>query len=239
GISAADLAKIAAYAVMQEEFRKITNAASHTFTELTKGRSFTVNNKDAFLTMMDGAIGVKTGFTGKAGYCFVGALERDDRLLISVVLASGWPPHKTYKWNDTRLLMNYGLEAFQTLPLTEDISALPELPSLTVEDGQKTKVSLCYPEEKLKELAEMYLLRTGEETVTFTVEFYKNRLQAPVTPGEEVGELVIKLDGDCVKKIPVQTAEAVVPVDYRFYFENAVELFFSGEVISRLLQLLP
>lgn len=239
GISAADLAKIAAYAVKQEEFRKITNTASHTFTELTKGRSFTVNNKDAFLTMMDGAIGVKTGFTGKAGYCFVGALERDDRLLISVVLASGWPPHKTYKWNDTRLLMNYGLEAFQTLPLTEDISALPELPSLPVEDGQKTKVSLCYSEEKLKELAEMYLLRTGEETVTFTVEFYKNRLQAPVTPREEVGELVIKLDGDCVKKIPVQTAEAVVPVDYRFYFGNAVELFFSGEVISRLLQLLP
>jgi len=113
GITAADLAKLAAYAVKQEEFRKITNTASHTFTELTKGRSFTVNNKDAFLTMMDGAIGVKTGFTGKAGYCFVGALERNDRLLISVVLASGWPPHKTYKWSDTKLLMNYGLEDFQ------------------------------------------------------------------------------------------------------------------------------
>lgn len=239
GISAADLAKIATYAVKQEEFRKITNTASHTFTELTKGRSFTVSNKDAFLSMMDGAIGVKTGYTGKAGYCFVGALERDDRLFVSVVLASGWPPHKTYKWSDTRLLMNYGLEAFQTLPLIEDISALPELPSLTVKNGQKTEISLCYPEEKLKELTETRLLRTGEENVTYCVELNKNGLQAPVTAGEVVGELVIKLDGDCVKKIPVQTAEAVVPVDYLFCFKKTVKFFFSGEAFSTLRQLLP
>ena len=53
GITAADLAKIAAYAVKQEEFRTITTTASHTFRELTKGRTFTVNNKDAFLTMME------------------------------------------------------------------------------------------------------------------------------------------------------------------------------------------
>ena len=71
--------------------------------------------------MLDGAIGVKTGFTGKAGYCFVGALKREDRTLVSVVLASGWPPNKTYKWQDTKRLMQYGLEDFENKPVLESL----------------------------------------------------------------------------------------------------------------------
>lgn len=236
GITAADLAKIAAYAVKQEEFRKITTTQSHTFTELTKGRSFTVNNKDAFLTMMDGAIGVKTGFTGKAGYCFVGALERDDRLLISVVLASGWPPHKTYKWNDTTKLMNYGLDAFQKILLVEDMNLLPELPELPVTDGQEERVSLCYSPEELKNLSELKLLRTGEENVSYSVELSKNSINAPVEKGICVGELVITIDENCIKKIPVQTMDTVAPVNFKFYFSQILDLFFSGEGIFSMLK---
>ena len=231
GITAADLAKIAAYAVKQEEFREITNTPSHTFTELTKGRSFTVNNKDAFLSMMDGAIGVKTGFTGKAGYCFVGALERDDRLLISVVLASGWPPHKTYKWNDTRLLMNYGLEGFQKLPLLDDTVTVPELPKLPVEQGQKSTVLLSYDKEALQQAKEYRLLRTGKEEITCRTELSVNSLTAPVEVGKTVGELVIATDGECIKKIPIQTAETVVPVNFKYYWNQLTESFFSGNAL--------
>lgn len=234
GITAADLAKIAAYAVKQEKFREITNTASYTFTELTKGRSFTVNNKNAFLTMMEGAIGVKTGFTGKAGYCFVGALEREDRLFISVVLASGWPPHKTYKWNDTRLLMNYGLEGFALLPLLDEKVTLPELPNLPVDNGQQEAVNLTYDSERLKNTQEYCLLRTGNEIVSCNIELSHSLLTAPVEEGMVVGELVITLDGECIKKIPVQTAETVVPVDYKYYFNRIKELFFSGKAVKQL-----
>ena len=234
GITAADLAKIAAYAVKQEDFREITNTPSYTFRELTKGRTFTVNNKDAFLTMMEGAIGVKTGFTGKAGYCFVGALEREDRLFISVVLASGWPPHKTYKWNDTRLLMNYGLEGFQMLPLLDENVSLPELPQIPVMKGQQETVSLTYDSEQLKNAQEYCLLRTGEETISCNMELSQNLLTAPVEEGVVVGELVIRIDGDCIKKIPVQTAEKVVPVDFTYYLNQIKDLFFSGKALKEL-----
>ena len=235
GIAAADLAKIAAYAVKQAEFRTITTTPSHTFTELTKGRTFTVNNKDAFLTMMEGAIGVKTGFTGKAGYCFVGALEREDRLLISVVLASGWPPHKTYKWSDTKQLMNYGLENYQKLPLFEESLTLPSLRSLPVIKGQKDAVSLTVSPQQEIELAEYRLLRTGEETIEFTPEIKTTVLTAPVSDGMKVGELVVTVDGECIKKIPIQTAEAVVPVTFHYYFREITNQFFSGSAIKNLL----
>ena len=59
--------------------------------------------------MMDGALTGKTGFTGNAGYCYVGALRRDGKTFVVALLACGWPSHKTYKWSDTRTLMEYGL----------------------------------------------------------------------------------------------------------------------------------
>ena len=62
---------------------------------------------------MDGAFGVKTGFTNNAGYCFVGALKQNEKTLISVVLGSGWPPNKNLKWKDTKDLMQYGLENYE------------------------------------------------------------------------------------------------------------------------------
>ncbi len=239
GTTAADLAKIAAYAVKQEEFVKIITTTSHTFTELTKGRNFSVTNKNAFLTMTDGAIGVKTGYTGKAGYCFVGAVKREDRLLISVVLASGWPPHKTYKWNDTMTLMKYGLNDFKTVSLLTGTAEYPALPDLPVSKGQKASVALCYDERKLSEAKEKTLLMADTDTVSLTTELKKNSVTAPVTSGEVVGELVIKVNDTCIEKIPVQTAEAVAPVTYTYYLKQTLGKFFGGTSFTVLRRLLP
>lgn len=234
GINAADLAKIAAYAVKQEDFIEITNTESYSFKELTKGRGFTVSNKNRFLTMMDGAIGVKTGFTGKAGYCFVGAVKRNDRLLISVVLASGWPPNKNYKWSDTIKLMEYGISGFEKKPLINDIEELPELPSLPVIKGQQESVSLCYGEEGLTGLSETKRLLSGTESIRFIPEINFNALPAPAEKGTEVGTLLVKVGKDCIQKIPIQTAEAAVPVNYGFYFKEMLNMFFSGEAFTTL-----
>ncbi len=239
GITAADLAKIAAYAVKQEEVVKIITTTSHTFSELTKGRTYTVSNKNAFLTMMDGAIGVKTGYTGKAGYCFVGAVKRDDRLLISVVLASGWPPHKTYKWNDTMTLMNYGLKEFKNTSLLAETTEYPSLPVLPVNKGQEAYVTLRYDDCKLSEAKQKALLLAETDTITLVTELHKNSVTAPVKAGDVVGELVIKINDTCIEKIPVQTAEAVAPVNYTYYLKQTMETFFGGTPFTVLQRLLP
>ena len=98
GTTAADLTRIMAYCIKNPEFLKITQTGSYTFSNkitddkgnVTNGaRTFTVNNKNAFLTMMEGAVSGKTGFTGKAGYCYVGALKRDDRVFVVALLGCG------------------------------------------------------------------------------------------------------------------------------------------------------
>ena len=76
--------------------------------------------------MMEGAFSGKTGFTGEAGYCYVGALEKDGKTLIVALLGCGWPNNKTYKWSDTRKLMEYGLSRYAY----RDIYQKPELSDL-------------------------------------------------------------------------------------------------------------
>ena len=81
--------------------------------------------------MMEGALTGKTGFTAKAGYCYVGAVEQDGELYIAALLACGWPNNKTYKWSDMRTLVNYGLENYEY----RDVWREPELTEIPVEDG--------------------------------------------------------------------------------------------------------
>ena len=54
---------------------------------------------------IEGAAGVKSGYTSNAGFCYVGAAQRDDKTLIAVVLGA---PGRTRAWTDLRRLFEYG-----------------------------------------------------------------------------------------------------------------------------------
>lgn len=63
--------------------------------------------------MLDGVISGKTGFTAKAGYCYVGAYRQNDRTYTFALLACGWPNHKNYKWEDSKALISYGNDHYE------------------------------------------------------------------------------------------------------------------------------
>lgn len=115
-ISAEDLATIMSYCILKspkaEEFLKITRTNSYTFSDVSGQSSYSCQNHNSFLSMMDGALSGKTGYTGGAGYCYVGALKRDERTFVVALLGSGWPNQKNYKWQDTMKLMNYAVENY-------------------------------------------------------------------------------------------------------------------------------
>ena len=109
--TAKDLARIMRYCIMlspkRETFLEITRTPNYSFANRQGSRSYSCTNHNAFLSMMDGALSGKTGFTGGAGYCYVGALRRDGRTFIVALLACGWPAHKTYKWIGFCLLLPF------------------------------------------------------------------------------------------------------------------------------------
>lgn len=78
--TARDLALISAAAVENPTFREIVS------TKFYEPRSW--KNKNKMLWNFEGAIGVKTGFTVRAGRCLVSAAEREGMTIVSVVLNS-------------------------------------------------------------------------------------------------------------------------------------------------------
>ncbi len=111
--TARDLALIMRYAILNETFLEITRTSYYSFGDINKTRNFTVNNKNALLSMTSEALSGKTGFTGKAGYCYVCAVQSEERTFIISLLGCGWPPNKTWKWKDTMTLIDYAKENYE------------------------------------------------------------------------------------------------------------------------------
>ena len=202
--TAEDLARIMRFCMQNDAFLSITRELSWNFTDLDGTRSFTVNNKNAFLNMMEGALTGKTGFTNDAGYCYVGALEREGKRLIVALLACGWPGNRTWKWSDTQTLMNYGLDTYHHE--TVGVEMIRMEPA-AVQDGRKESVELR------ADIGTVQMLLKEDDL--FRIETDRpSELQAPVEAGEIVGTVAYYLNNEIVDIFPVYAAETVQKIDY-------------------------
>lgn len=218
GSTAADMCRLAAYAVKNQDFLNLIQTKSYSFSNYKGTRTFSLTNRDAFLSYYDGALGIKTGFTGKAGYCFVGAAKRKDTTLTSCVLACGWPPNKSFKWTDTKQLMDYGFEHFYTseLPL-QDLSIV----RIPVEDGKKDYVSCLSPEK-----ARTLLSRFDTLTILYDL---PEKLYAPIQEDTPIGTVSYYINDTLFRKDSVFPSESIEKSDFsdtiRFVLNSWMELF--------------
>ena len=231
GTTAADLARIMSYCIneslMKETFLEITQTPSYSFSNIEGTRSYSCNNHNRFLTMMDGAISGKTGFTGNAGYCYVGALRRDDRTFVVALLGCGWPNNKNYKWADTKQLMQYGIDSFEKVNLLElEIPKEAEYP-LEI-SGAKTegysRIKMTEVQNRTEEKQIENILLRKDESIEFKLE-RKQRLEAPVEEGITVGTLKYILNGQVVREEELVLKDSVPAWDYRYSFLRMVDLF--------------
>ncbi len=220
--SAEDLARIMRCCMQNDEFLTITREPSWSFSDIKGTRSFTVNNKNAFLHMMEGALTGKTGFTNGAGYCYVGALERSGKRLIAVVLACGWPNHKTWKWSDTTKLMNYGIENFHQEIVGEDTITLGPI---TIKDGQVESVRAS-SDIKSREL----LMKEGDE---FWMDILMpSTLSAPVAADEMVGTVVYYLNGEVLDLFPIYIEDDSRMIDYPWCLQQIFQKWLGKSILT-------
>lgn len=101
--TARDMAKIAQYAMKNKTFRKIVNTFQYSF-KSGRGLTYSVATTNELLSKT-GVKGMKTGYTNKAGYCFVGTIKgKNGDTYISVTLGAST---STARWDDSKKLLEY------------------------------------------------------------------------------------------------------------------------------------
>lgn len=226
--TARDLALVMSYCItkspQRDMFLEITRTPNHTFTDLSGRRNFSCVNHNAFLSMMPGALSGKTGFTAKAGYCYVGALQRDGKTFVVALLACGWPNHKTYKWSDTRMLMEYGLSKYQYRRFDEVELPAEAMEDIIVSNGQGSKIGekLQLPVEMVQEeTGKEGLLMREDEKVTITLQKVK-ALTAPVVKGQEIGHISYAVGNEEWKRIRLVTTGEIEAIDLDWCLRKVV-----------------
>lgn len=222
GTTARDLARIMSYCIQNETFLEITQTKQYQFSNCEGTRSFTCNNHNAFLQMMDGALSGKTGFTADAGYCYVGALRRGDRTLIVALLACGWPNNQSYKWSDTKKLMEYGLKNYEKVVVRVD-KHLDSLPILNAADenynpDRKVLMPVSIAGKDMK------VLKAKDEKVQVKYTG-KKALKAPMGKGVVVGNAEYYVGEEKIASYPLVTTEKVSRRTAEWYLKCVLEKF--------------
>lgn len=210
--TASDLAKIMRYAIGNETFLEITRTASYSFSDLEGKRSFTVNNKNALLTMTDEAVSGKTGFTGNAGYCYTCAVDSEGRTFIIALLGCGWPPNKSWKWKDTMNLINFGKENYDLMEVGLENKAYEPV---DVVDGVKECVFVSCETKKVKMLLGKF------ETFKISGRIL-TQVEAPVRAGSIAGSVDYVVNGQVMYSFPVVFKESVERTDYKYYLDKII-----------------
>ncbi|HHX60781.1 MAG TPA: D-alanyl-D-alanine carboxypeptidase [Epulopiscium sp.] len=197
-----DLAIITKHAYQNPEFLKIINTPSLTIPSapLKGSQPHHLQNKNRFLNSYEGANGVKTGFTGLAGHCFVGGAKRNDMQLFAVVLGSGWGPGgSSKKYTDTIKLFEYGFSNYKMIPIKKAMDAIGTVPIIK---GEEAFVTIAYGNS-----LEVPLTQEEEKQIFITLEIPEG-ITAPIRSLEPIGIAKVYIGESLVGTLPVITTSS-------------------------------
>ncbi len=193
--TAEDMAIITAYALSNPEFYEIVSSKSYKIEGEGKAYPRTLSNHNKLLSMYEGCIGVKTGFTKAAGRCLVSAAKRGEMTLIAVTL------NAPNDWSDHAAMLDFGFDNYKYTTLASDT-----VPVTSVEVNSSYKgVVPVYPERAI-----CYPLAKGEEFVLET-ELYPG-ISAPLKKGERVGKIAFYIKGGELQSTELVSGEDVALV---------------------------
>jgi D-alanyl-D-alanine carboxypeptidase (penicillin-binding protein 5/6) len=190
--SARDLVTLADLLLKNRLFARIVDTPSAALHSGDTQRR--VDTRNTLLNQEPFVDGVKTGHTIKAGYVLVGSGTRDSTTLISAVLGT---PSEAARDAETLELLNYGFSLYRS--------------STPVEEGAElADPKLDYRDEHLSLIAQRTLRvssREGERVAT-SVDA-PDEVSGVVEEGEELGEVVVTVDGKPAARSPLVAADSV------------------------------
>jgi len=193
--TAYDMALLGVEAMRNPVFRGICSQTSMRVSYGNPPYARTVSNHNRLVRELPGCVGIKTGFTDKAGRTLVSAVERDGRMLIAVTLRA---PND---WEDHRRLYDYGFAQFH--PIALDDASVP-VARMHVAGGDMSWVGVLLYEAPVAHVRVMPF-QVRRELLLRPFEY------APLPAGKVVGTARYYAGDILLAEVPLVTRDAVGP----------------------------
>lgn len=164
-------------------------------------------NTNRLIRFYDGATGLKTGTTSKAGYCVSATATRDGMSLVAVVLGSD---NSTQRFEDAKKMLNWGFANFTVFTPQADMSLI-------------TDVSVLYGTENtitpsLKEIKSAVVKKGKESEITQKTDLCID-VEARVEQGQKLGTVYFMLDGETLTQCDIISEKSVERRNTFFVFK--------------------
>ena len=184
--TAEDLARLSAYAMNNPIFAKIVS------TKTTRVGQRQLTNHNKLLWQVEGADGVKTGFTKAAGRILASSAQRNGRRLVAVTI------HAPDDWNDHAVLLNKGFSRYHPSQIVKraDVLGLAEIAG-----GQEKAVQLIAKDDFF------YPLAKDENVEIFLPQ--PEFVYAPVVYGQDAGFAYLSVNGHSIGRVALMFGQTV------------------------------
>ncbi len=193
-------------ALMSRELMKYNDIFEFTtiWMDSLRNGQFTLSNTNKLVRFYEGATGLKTGSTSKAGFCISATAKRDNLHLICVIMGAETSKKRQA---DASTLLNYG---FANYAINNYVQKDAEVAELKVEKGISKTVKVITKDEC------SYLGSKNEKAEHEKVIKLDKKIKAPVQKGDLAGSLVVNVNGKEFKKIDLICAESIEKVSYGY-----------------------
>ena len=234
--TAYDLYLIADYAMKNEFFRELVATTEYTLPATEKYPAEdrvlkTTNellNENSRKYFYKNAIGIKTGYTSKAGNCLIGGASRDGLEFIAVVLNGGTTEEGlNSRYVDSKKLFEY---AYDNFTLTKIIEKGSVVQTLEIENGTKETKHL---DLVIDETITVVNNKSIDMNSVIPEINLNEVLEAPIAAGETIGTIKYKVD-DIEYSAKLLAKTSVEKVDYSIYLIIAavILLFIASTMLK-------
>lgn len=168
-------------------------------------------NRDPLVGRVDGADGIKTGYTNEAGFGFLGSAVRNGRRLLVVAAATPTGPARD---DASRDLIEWGFQAFATRRL---FGKDQRIGAAMVQGGEEDEVQLLAARPIHASIPQ----GAQDSAITLSVR-YLGPIPAPITRGEEIAELEVQIEGHGTHRVPLVAAADVAEADFWTRLRNGI-----------------
>lgn len=186
------------------------------WTDSIRNGAFGLTNTNRLVRFYDGATGLKTGFTASAQYCMSATAQRNGMELIAVVMKA---PTTAQRFQDASSLLDYGFANYAL------ITPQPESPLAPVDVllGRSKTV-----QPQLQQECHLLVEKTQADQVTTRVDLAQD-VQAPVDPGQTLGEFQVYVGNELRDSVPIVAAQGVDRLSVPGLFSQLLRrLLFAG-----------